>query len=88
MEFIFIISCIFLVISVIIKGVTHVALDIRNGHKVEFARSKGYDYFLPYDKDVSLEDQKLKRLCNRVQKLFIFFLFIFIIVFLTRFIKK
>jgi hypothetical protein len=86
MEIVFIISLVFCIIPASLKGIIHVTLDVRNGHKVDFARSKGYVYLLPYDKVVSGEDEKLKRICNYLQRLSIFSLIVFIIIFLVRFI--
>lgn len=86
METAFIISLIFCVIPAILKGIIHVSLDVRNGHRVDFARSKGYVYLLPYEKEVSEEDEKLKRICNYIQRVFVFSLIFFIIISLTRFI--
>lgn len=86
MEILFIVSLLTCIISTILKGVIHVALDIRNKHNVDFARSKGYVYFLPYSKNVSEEDEKLKRICNFLHRVFIISLIIFIIVYLVRYI--
>lgn len=86
MQTIFIISLIFCIISATAKGIIHVILDVRNGHRIDFARSKGYVYLLPYDKEVSEDNEKLKRVCNQLQKLSIGSLLIFIIVFLLRFV--
>jgi hypothetical protein len=86
MQTAFIVSLIFCIIPAIMKGIVHVALDVRNGYKVDFARSKGYVYLLPYNKDVSDKDEKLKRICNYLQKGVVFFLIIFVIVFFVRFV--
>lgn len=80
-----IIGLIFCFLTATLKGITHVILDIRNGHKIDFARSKGYIYLFPYDKNVAEEDEKLKRLCNLFQKLVMFSLIILIIIFFVRF---
>ena len=84
MKIVFIVSSILCIIPTIFKGITHVLLDIRNSHRVDFARSKGYIYFFPYDKEVSEKDEKLKRVCNYFQKLSILFLIVFIMTFLIR----
>lgn len=86
MEIAFIISLFFCIIPATLKGIIHVMLDVRNGHRVDFARSKGYVYLLPYDKDVSEGDEKLKRACNYLQRLSAFSLAAFIIIFVARFI--
>ena len=81
MEIAFIISLVFCIIPATLKGIIHVMLDVRNVHRVDFARSKGYVYLLPYDKDVSEGDEKLKRLSA-------FSLVAFIIIFVARFILR
>lgn len=86
MKITFIISLFFFIIPATLKGIIHVVLDVKNGHRVDFARSKGYVYLLPYDKDVSVGDEKLKRACNCLQSLSAFSLVAFIIIFVARFI--
>ncbi len=88
MEIAFIISLVFCIILATLKGIIHVMLDVRNAHRVDFARSKGYVYLLPYDKDVSEVDEKLKRSCNYLQRLSAFSLVAFIIIFVARFILR
>lgn len=88
MEKLFILSVVFCCVSAIAKGSIHVLLDLRNNYKIDFARSKGYVYFLPYDKDVSEKDISLKRICNYLQKIMILSLVFFVIIFLFKFILK
>ena len=67
-----------------LKCFLHLSLDYSNGYKIAFARSRGLEYFLPYDKEVRSEDEKKKRICNRVQKIMIFSLCLFILCFILK----
>ena len=86
MDIVLIIGLTACIIPAILKGILHVILDIRNGHRVDFARSKGYVYLLPYEKDVAIEDEKMKSLCNLLQRVFVIALTIVIIIYFVRFI--
>ena len=88
MQVFFIISILLFVLSFGAKSIIHVILDARNSHKIDYATSKGFVYFLPYNKDVSGADERLKSACNYLQKLSIWFLTIFVAAFLLRFIGK
>lgn len=88
MQVFFIISVLLFALSFGAKSIIHVILDTRNGYKIDYASSKGFVYFLPYDKDVSGTDESLKRACNYLQKLSIWFLIIFMIAFALRFVNK
>lgn len=70
------------------KSIIHVILDAKNKHKIDFASSRGFVYFLPYNKDVNESDEYLKRVCNYLQKASVLFLVIYFIVFMLRFIIK
>lgn len=84
----YVIIILLLAVSFGAKSIIHVILDYRNRHKIALTSSKGYVYFLPYDKDVQESDEYLKRVCNYLQKASIFFLIIFIILFMIRFVTK
>ena len=73
MQTLFILSAIFFAGTTIAKAILHVSLDIKNGHRIYFARSMGYVYILPYDKDVAPPDEPKKRACNILQRFMIFF---------------
>lgn len=88
MNTLFILSVIFCAISAIAKGIVHVSLDLRNGYKIDFARSRGFVYFLPYDKDVSPKDGRLKQMCNFLQRMLITSIIIFAIIFLIKIFTK
>jgi hypothetical protein len=83
-DILFIISTVLLVLSAAAKGILHVYLDVKNGHKVTFARSKGYVYLLPYSENVSSEYEGTKALCNKIHWAVVFFLIAFLIIFLFR----
>ena len=85
MRVFFILSVLLFAMSFGIKSIIHIILDTRNGYKIDYASSRGLVYFLPYKKDVSEPDGSLKRVCNYLQRLSIWFLIIFIIAFLLRF---
>jgi hypothetical protein len=84
----YVIIILLLAVSFGAKSIIHVILDYRNRHKIALTSSKGYVYFLPYDKDVQESDGYLKRICNYLQKVSIFFLVVFIILFMARSIAK
>lgn len=84
MEYFFVISLFAFIILFITKFIIHIMLDRRNGYPIEFGSAWGHVSFLPYDKDVSVEDEGLKKICNKLQKLTIIFLIIFLIVFFAR----
>lgn len=84
MNTLFILSVIFCTVAAMAKGIVHIMLDLRNGYKIEFARSRGYIYFLPYDKEVSPKDERLKRICNFLQKMLTLSVIIFAIIFLIK----
>jgi hypothetical protein len=72
----------------IAKVVMHVALDARNGYPIQYGKTRGYVYLLPYDKEVSIRDEKLKRICNFVYKIAMVLLVITILAAVLRFILK
>lgn len=71
-----------------VKSIIHAVLDSRNGYKIDYASARGFIYFLPYEKDVSKEDEKLKKACNIFQKLSMLFLIMLVIIYFFRFIKR
>lgn len=79
---------ILLALSAAIKGILHVYLDLKNGYTVEFASSKGYIYFMQYDRDVSEEYEGKRKICNIAQRTFLILIGCFVIVSFTRFILK
>ena len=88
METAFNLSLLFTIASTITKAITHVILDFRNGYKVEFARSNGYVYFLPYKKSIQEKDEKFRRVCNISQKFMIISLIIFLIIFVIKTLRR
>lgn len=84
MEYLFVISLFAFILTFIAKFFTHITLDRKNGYPIEFGSAWGHISILPYDKDVSEEDERLKKICNKLQKLTILFLIIFLVVFFTR----
>jgi hypothetical protein len=79
MQSFFVASVFLFALSFGTKGVVHLILDVRNGHKIDLTSARGFVYFLPYDRDVSEKDEKLKIVCNLFQKLSMLFLVIFIV---------
>lgn len=88
MQVFVIISVLLFALSLGAKSIIHVILDARNGYKIDYESSMGFVYFFPYRKDVSGGDDRLKRVCNHFQKLSVWFLIIFIVAFLLRFIGR
>ena len=84
MEYLFIFSLIAFLIILITKLIIHIILDMRNGYPQEFGSAWGHVTFFPYDKDVSPDDEGLKKKCNKLQKLTILSLIVFLIVFFAR----
>jgi hypothetical protein len=84
LEICYIVSLIALLLTVFGKGILHVYLDSKNGRKIEYARSRGYVYLLPYEKEISPELEKVKVVCNKFQKGMIYCLVIFLILFLLK----
>ena len=78
MRELYVITVLLLAVSFGAKSIIHVVLDYRNRHKIDFASSEGFVYFLAYNKDVRESDEYLKRVCNYLQKASIFFLVVFI----------
>jgi hypothetical protein len=72
----------------IAKVVMHVALDARNGYPIQYGKTRGYVYLLPYGKEVSIRDEKLKRICNSVYKFNMLFLVTTVLTATLRFILK
>lgn len=87
-EIFFTINVILFALIFATKSIIHAILDKRNGYPVQYGSAWGYINFLPYNQDVSEGDENLKRTCNRLQKLSIFFLVLFIIAFMLRFVIK
>ena len=80
----FILSTIALVLTALGKAILHIYLDSKTGNKIEFARSRGYVYLLPYDHQVSPELEKTKALCNKFQKALIWCTVTFLLLFFLR----
>ncbi|ULQ55963.1 hypothetical protein KJS94_15035 [Flavihumibacter rivuli] len=68
----------------IAKIIIQIILDRRNGYPIVYGSAWGHVSFLPYNKEVAEEDKKLKTICNKLQKLTIFSLSIFLFVFSIR----
>ncbi len=64
MQIIFDLTVLFFVLTFAAKSTIHAVLDNRNGYKIDFESSRGYVYFLPYDKVFSETYKKLKKVCN------------------------
>ena len=88
MQVFFIISLLLFTISFGAKSIIHVILDNRNGYQINYGSSRGFVYFLPYGKEVTVQDEKLKKVCNYLHRVSIFFLATFIIAFSIRYIVK
>ena len=73
------------VIFFISKLIIYVILDKRNGHSLKYGSVWGYENFLPYDKEVMKEDEKLKKVCNYLHRMSMIFLVVFIIAFSLRY---
>jgi hypothetical protein len=86
MKIAFILSLFLYIILATLSAIIHVMLDIRNDHRIDFARSKGYVYLLLYDKNVSEKDEKLKRICNYLKRISFYFLIFLVIILFVRFI--
>lgn len=71
-------------IAYVVKGILHVILDSRNGHRSEYSSVNRFVYILPYDKDVNEKDENLKKICNFFNKLSLIFLSLFIIIFFLK----
>jgi hypothetical protein len=84
MQVVFVLSVILFAMTTIAKAILHVSLDRKNGHRIYFARSMGYIYLLPYDKDVAPHDEPKKRACNILQKFMILFFVVIIIMTLLK----
>jgi hypothetical protein len=84
MEVAFIVSVLLLTLSFGTKSIIHAVLDARNGHRVEYGSAKGYVYFMPYDKEVSQKDERLKQICNLLHPVSIFSLILFLLVFFVK----
>ncbi len=84
MECLFVLSLLSFIVIFIARFIIYIMLDRRNGYPIEFGSAWGHVSFLPYDKDVSEEDERLKRVCNKLQKLTILFLIVFFVVFFAR----
>lgn len=84
MEKIYIFSIVLFTIASISKVWIHILLDLRNGYRIEYTSVKGYLYILPYDKEVRESDNKLKVVCNWLNKLSVFMLVLFVAVFFIR----
>ena len=61
-------------ISLAAKIIIHIYLDNSNGYRIVVSPVSTWTYLLPYDKDVSDEFGRKKELCNKIQKLSIYFL--------------
>jgi hypothetical protein len=72
------------VLTALGKAILHIYLDSKTGNKIEFARSRGYVYLLPYDHQVSPELEKIKTVCNKFQKSMIYSVLIFLLLFLLK----
>ena len=85
MNKIFVLSIILVVILAIVKTIIHTRLDLRNGYRIDGSGMKAYEYILPYDKQVSHEDEQLKRMCNILNRMLIISLIVFITIFIARY---
>jgi len=72
----------------IVKTIVHIKLDVKNGYKIDFSGMKAFEYVLPYDKQVSQEDEKLKRVCNILNRMLIVCLVVFVIAITMRYFLK
>lgn len=84
MQIFYIVSLIFFAIFFATKSVIHIILDSRHGYQIQYGSSRGFVYFLPYDKEVSAENLRLKKICNFLQKISIISLVTFLIAFFSR----
>jgi hypothetical protein len=75
MNILYSISAYLFFILLFVKVVLHIQLDNGNGYKIVFSPVSTWVYLLPYDKEILQEFEKKKRLCNKIQKLFMYFLF-------------
>ena len=80
MQVFFTISLLLFAIPFTVKNILHVYFDYRNGYKSYYGGIKQLKYLHPYTNEVSAEDERMKRLCNFLHPVSIFFLAIFTIV--------
>ncbi|HCT22158.1 MAG TPA: hypothetical protein DIW54_01990 [Chitinophagaceae bacterium] len=80
MQILFIISLLLFAIPFAGKQILHVYLDNRNGYKTYYGGMKSLKYLYPYHDEVSMEDERTKRLCNFLHPVSMFFLVVFLIV--------
>ncbi|MBS1653200.1 MAG: hypothetical protein JSU05_00015 [Bacteroidetes bacterium] len=60
-------------ISFVIKIIIHIILDNKNGSKIAISGFATFVYLLPYGDDVSEDDKRIKKICNKFYKIAIFF---------------
>ena len=68
MKTVFIISIFLFLIPYLIKFILHIYLDNKHGRPLYFGRSYTLQYLLPYEEEVAVEYEQIKRLCNFFQK--------------------
>lgn len=74
MNIVFNITAYMFFILLFIKIIIHIYLDNSNGYKIVVSPVSTWIYLLPYDKEVLKGYEKKKKLCNKVQRLLIYFL--------------
>ena len=88
METLYLIALLALIFLTLAKGSLHIYLDYKNGHRIEFGKSRGYIYFLPYENEVSPEYENLKRICILLQPYWVWSVVVFSVIFFLREIRK
>lgn len=88
MQVLSIISLLLFAIPFAGKQILHVFLDYRNGYKTYYGGIKSLKYLYRYEDEVSVDDERMKRLCNLLHPLSMFFLVVFIIVWSVKGIRQ
>jgi hypothetical protein len=70
--------------SLAMKSILHVYLDYKNNYEVVLSRADGIVYWLKYNKEVLPRYEKIKRLCNLFQIIWVFFFLIFVALFIFK----
>ncbi len=84
MDVLFSISVYIFFISLAIKIILHIQLDIGNGYKLSSNPSSTWVYLLPYDKEVTSEFYVKKKKCNKVHKLVVYLLVFMVLMLILR----
>ena len=71
-------------LTLFVKIIIHIHLDSANGYRISVTSFSNWTYLLPYDKDVSREFDRNKKICNQAQKLSAYLLFLTILFLIMR----